>query len=97
MQIPFKKDTMEFKQRSLFATNICDLLSSDHYCFVYEDSLRTSLIFRMDNLLPAMISSLSFCPRGIQAVIVIIQRYFTPLLGWTGIERNMQDDSVKNQ
>jgi transposase len=37
MPIPFKKDPMEFKQRTLFATNIFDLLPSDHPCFVYED------------------------------------------------------------
>ncbi len=37
MPIPFKKDPMEFKQRELFATNVFDLLSSDHSCYVYED------------------------------------------------------------
>ena len=37
MQIPFKKDPIEFEQRALFATNVFDLLRSDHQCFVYED------------------------------------------------------------
>ena len=37
MQIPFKKDPIEFNQRALFATNIFDLLPSDHPCYVYED------------------------------------------------------------
>ena len=37
MPIPFKKDPKEFNQRALFATNIFDLLPSDHPCFVYED------------------------------------------------------------
>jgi len=37
MQIPFKKDPVEFNQRSLFATNIFDLLPYDHTCYVYED------------------------------------------------------------
>ena len=37
MPIPFKKDPTEFNQRALFATNIFDLLPSDHPCFVYED------------------------------------------------------------
>ena len=37
MQIPFKKDPIEFKQRALFATNVFDLLPSDHQCYVYED------------------------------------------------------------
>ena len=35
MPIPFKKDPMEFKQRALFATNVFDLLPSDHPCYVY--------------------------------------------------------------
>jgi len=37
MQIPFKKDPVEFNQRALFATNVFDLLPSDHPCYVYED------------------------------------------------------------
>jgi len=37
MPIPFKKDPLEFNQRALFATNIFDLLPSDHPCYVYED------------------------------------------------------------
>ena len=37
MQIPFKKDPLEFKQRSVFATNIFDLLPNDHICYVYEE------------------------------------------------------------
>jgi transposase len=37
MQIPFKKDPIEFKQRELFATNVFDLLPPDHACYIYED------------------------------------------------------------
>lgn len=37
MQIPFKKDPIEFKQRAIFATNVFDLLPCDHPCYVYED------------------------------------------------------------
>lgn len=37
MKIPFKKDPLEFNQRELFATNVFDLLPSDHSCYVYED------------------------------------------------------------
>jgi transposase len=37
MLIPFKKDPTEFNERSLFATNVFDLLPHDHQCFVYED------------------------------------------------------------
>ncbi len=37
MIVPFKKDPVEFKQRAIFATNVFDLLPSDHPCYVYED------------------------------------------------------------
>ncbi len=37
MHIPFKQDPIEFEQRSLFATNVFDLLPSDHPYFIYED------------------------------------------------------------
>jgi len=37
MLIPFKKDPAAFNERSLFATNVFDLLPQDHTCFVYED------------------------------------------------------------
>ncbi len=37
MQIPFKKDSVEFNQRAVFATNVFDLIPSDHACYVYGD------------------------------------------------------------
>ena len=37
MIVPFKEDPVEFKQRAIFATNVFDLLPSDHTCYVYED------------------------------------------------------------
>jgi hypothetical protein len=40
-------------------------------------NLRTSLIFRMDNLLPAMVTPLSFYPGVLQAGFGFIQRHFT--------------------
>jgi transposase len=36
MSVPFKKDPDEYDHRSLFATNIFDLLPSDHPCYIYE-------------------------------------------------------------
>jgi hypothetical protein len=45
-------------------------------------SLTTSLIFRMDNLLPAIITPLSFDQGCLQAEIGIIQRHFISLKGW---------------
>jgi len=35
MIVPFKKDPIEFKQRAIFATNVFDLLTADHPCYVY--------------------------------------------------------------
>ncbi len=35
--IPFKKDPVQFNQRTLLATNVFDLLPKDHDCFIYED------------------------------------------------------------
>ncbi|MCP4567525.1 MAG: IS1182 family transposase [FCB group bacterium] len=35
MEIPFKKDPVEFEQGLLFPPNIFDLLPNDHECFVY--------------------------------------------------------------
>lgn len=37
MEIPFKKDPLKFKQKTLFATNVFDLLPSDHLCYIYAD------------------------------------------------------------
>ena len=36
-KVPFKKDPTEYKQKALFASNVFDLLPTDHQCFVYED------------------------------------------------------------
>ncbi len=33
----FKKDPIEYNQRVLFPTNIFDLLSKDHECYIYKD------------------------------------------------------------
>ena len=37
MPIPFKKDPAEFKQRTLFPSNIFDMLPKNHECFVFND------------------------------------------------------------
>ena len=34
---PFKKDPIKYNQRVLFPTNIFDLLSNDHECYIYKD------------------------------------------------------------
>lgn len=37
MAIPFKKSPIETNQRTLFPSNIFDLLAKDHECYVYEE------------------------------------------------------------
>lgn len=37
MSIPFKKSPIEFNQRVLFPSNIFDILSEDHECYLYKD------------------------------------------------------------
>lgn len=37
MSIPFKKSPIEFNQRQLFPSNIFDLLSNEHECYLYGD------------------------------------------------------------
>jgi transposase len=37
MSIPFKKSPVEFSQRQLFPSNIFDLLSNEHECYLYND------------------------------------------------------------
>jgi transposase len=47
MSIPFKKSPIEFNQRQLFPSNIFDLLSSEHECYLYNDifqQLETSIL-----------------------------------------------------
>ena len=69
MQIPFKKDPIEFNQRSLFVTNIFDLLPSDHACYVYEDifqQLETSSVEDDYSLL----GQNAYHPRLITAILI---------------------------
>jgi transposase len=37
MTIPFKTHPVEFKQHQLFPSNIFDLLSDEHECYLYND------------------------------------------------------------
>lgn len=40
MAIPFKKSPIETKQRTLFPSNLFDLLAKDHECYVYDEIFR---------------------------------------------------------
>lgn len=69
MQIPFKKDPIEFNQRALFATNIFDLLPQDHPCFVHEvifEQLDTSSVEKNYSVL----GQNAFHPRLITSILI---------------------------
>ena len=89
MRIPFKKDPLEFKQRKLFATNIFDLLPSDHTCYVYEDifeQLETSSIEDDYSLL----GQNAYHPRLITAIL--IYAYSQGIFSSREIEKKCHED-----
>ena len=86
MQIPFKKDPIEFNQSALFATNIFDLLPSDHTCYVYEDifqQLETSSVEDDYSLL----GQNAYHPRLIKAIL--IYAYSQGIFSSREIEKNV--------
>jgi len=89
MQIPFKKDPLEFKQRKLFATNIFDLLPHDHTCYVYEDifeQLETSIV--EDNY--SLLGQNAYHPRLITAIL--IYSYSQGIFSSREIEKKCHED-----
>jgi len=89
MQIPFKKDPIEFKQRSLFATNIFDLLPYDHTCYVYEDifeQLETSSV--EDNY--SLLGQNAYHPSLITAIL--IYAYSQGIFSSREIEKKCHED-----
>ena len=69
MPVPFKKDPVEFIQRTLLATNVFDLLPKDHDCFVYEDifsQINTKEIEKKYSLL----GQHAYHPRLITAILI---------------------------
>jgi len=69
MLIPFKRDPAEFNERSLFATNVFDLLPQDHPCFVYEvifEQLDTSSVEKNYSVL----GQNAFHPRLITSILI---------------------------
>jgi len=89
MQIPFKKDPIEFNQRSLFVTNIFDLLPNDHTCYVYEDifqQLETSSV--EDNY--SLLGQNAYHPRLITAIL--IYAYSQGIFSSREIEKKCHED-----
>ena len=89
MPVPFKKDPVEYNQRSLFATNIFDLLPSDHPCFVYEDifaQLDTSSV--EDNY--SVLGQNAYHPRLITGIL--IYAYSQGIFSSREIEKRCRED-----
>jgi transposase len=89
MRIPFKKDPVAFNQRSLFATNIFDLLPSDHTCYVYEDifeQLETASV--EDNY--SLLGQNVYHPRLITAIL--IYAYSQGIFSSREIEKKCHED-----
>jgi transposase len=89
MIVPFKKDPVEFKQRAIFATNVFDLLTADHPCFVYGDifeQLETSSV--EDNY--SLLGQNAYHPRLITAIL--IYAYSQGIFSSREIEKKCHED-----
>ena len=89
MRIPFKKDPVEFNQRSLFATNVFDLLTADHPCYVYEDifeQLDTSSVEKLFSIR----GQNAYHPRLIMAIL--IYAYSQGIFSSREIEKKCHED-----
>jgi len=71
MQIPFKKDPVEFNQRPLFPANIFDLLPKNHNCFVYEDIFEQLATSSVEKLL-SIRGQNAYHPRLITSILIYI-------------------------
>jgi len=89
MNIPFKKPPVEFDQRVLFPSNIFDLLSKDHECYVYSDlfeQLDTSSIEEKYS----RIGQNAYHPK--QIVAILIYAYSRGVFSSRQIERRCNED-----
>ncbi|MCG2821618.1 MAG: transposase, partial [Candidatus Atribacteria bacterium] len=69
MPVPFKKDPTDYNQRQLLATNVFDLLSKDHDCFIYEDILSQIDTKSIEEKF-SMIGQHAYHPRLITAILI---------------------------
>jgi len=69
MPVPFKKDPTDYNQSQLLATNVFDLLSKDHDCFIYEDILSQIDTKSIEGKY-SMIGQHAYPPRLITAILI---------------------------
>ena len=89
MSIPFKKSPLEFSQRKLFPSNIFDLLSPDHDCYLYNvifQQLNTSSLEKTFS----RIGQNAYHPRLI--VSILIYSYSQGLFSSRQIEKRCNED-----
>jgi transposase len=89
MKIPFKKDPIEFEQRALFATNVFDLLPSDHQCYVYEDIFKQLDTSRVEKEF-SVHGQNAFHPRLITGIL--IYAYSQGVFSSRNIEKKCHED-----
>jgi transposase len=89
MKIPFKKDPIEFEQRALFATNVFDLLPSDHQCYVYEDIFEQLDTSRVEEQF-SVHGQNAFHPRLITGIL--IYAYSQGVFSSRNIEKKCHED-----
>ena len=89
MQIPFKKDPIEFDQRVLFPTNIFDLLPEEHDCYIYEEIFKQLDTRSVEN---------TYCVKGQNAyhprliVGILIYSYSQGIFSSRQIEKRCHED-----
>ena len=89
MPVPFKKDPVEFIQRTLLATNVFDLLPSDHDCFVYED-IFSQIDTKEVEKKYSMLGQNAYHPRQVTAIL--IYSYSQGIFSSRKIEKRCRED-----
>lgn len=89
MPIPFKKSPVESKQRLLYPTNIFDLLSCDHECYLYNDIFQQLDTSSLESKY-SRIGQNAYHPRLI--VSILIYSYSRGVFSSRQIERRCNED-----
>jgi len=89
MSIPFKKSPIEFNQRQLFPSNIFDLLSKEHECYLYSDIFQQLDTSSLESTFSRKGQN-AYHPRMI--VSVLIYAYSQGVFSSRQIERRCNED-----
>jgi transposase len=89
MSIPFKSSPVEFNQHLLFPTNIFDLLSKGHECFLYADLFQQIDTSSLDNLY-SIKGQNAYHPKLIVAILIFA--YSQGVFSSRKIEKRCNED-----